>query len=189
LTRSDKKHVIFKLVDMCETKEEKRNVELTLKKAKEWYRKGGELKDVALQAFRESELRNNRSHTWEEFCRTHNQPEEGQYWYIDLDSKIDYTGDGFEMDENSDRNLYPTKEYAEAARALAQLLMLRQEWVGDWKPDWGNAKYCIYRSFVDDNLGIMNTNTPRVMSFPDEDTAEEFFEDFKDLLETAKPLL
>lgn len=34
-----------------------RNVTLTLEKAKEWYSKGGELKEVALQAFKEDELK------------------------------------------------------------------------------------------------------------------------------------
>lgn len=35
---------------------ETRNVELTLEKAQEWYKKGGDLKEVALQAFTEEEL-------------------------------------------------------------------------------------------------------------------------------------
>lgn len=35
---------------------ETRNVNITLKKAKEWYKKGGDLKEVALQAFTEEEL-------------------------------------------------------------------------------------------------------------------------------------
>lgn len=33
-----------------------RNVQLSLEKAKEWYNKGGELKEVALQAYKEDEL-------------------------------------------------------------------------------------------------------------------------------------
>lgn len=36
---------------------ETRNVELTLEKAQEWYEKGGDLKEVALQAFTEEELK------------------------------------------------------------------------------------------------------------------------------------
>lgn len=34
-----------------------RNVNVTLEKAKEWYKKGGDLKEVALQAFTEEELK------------------------------------------------------------------------------------------------------------------------------------
>ncbi len=36
---------------------ESRSVKLTLEKAREWYNKGGELKEVALQAFKEEELK------------------------------------------------------------------------------------------------------------------------------------
>lgn len=35
---------------------ETRNVKLTLKKAEEWYAKGGELREIALQAYKEDEL-------------------------------------------------------------------------------------------------------------------------------------
>lgn len=36
---------------------ETRNVNVTLEKAKEWYKKGGDLKEIALQAFTEKELK------------------------------------------------------------------------------------------------------------------------------------
>lgn len=35
---------------------EKRTIELSLDKAREWYKQGGDLKEVALQAFKEEEL-------------------------------------------------------------------------------------------------------------------------------------
>lgn len=47
---------------------EKRNITLTLDKAKEWYKKGGELREVALQAFTEEEL-NPLPRSWEEYCK------------------------------------------------------------------------------------------------------------------------
>lgn len=47
---------------------EERNITLTLEKAKEWYKKGGELKEIALQAFTEKEL-NPLPRSWEEYCR------------------------------------------------------------------------------------------------------------------------
>ena len=49
---------------------EERNITLTLDKAKEWYNKGGELKEIALQAFTEKEL-NPLPKSWEEYCRKH----------------------------------------------------------------------------------------------------------------------
>ena len=52
------------LTPHAEMKEE-RNITLTLDKAKEWYKKGGELKEIALQAFTEKEL-NPLPRSWEE---------------------------------------------------------------------------------------------------------------------------
>lgn len=50
---------------------EERNVTLTLDKAKEWYKKGGELREIALQAFSEKELIS-LPKSWEEFCKQGN---------------------------------------------------------------------------------------------------------------------
>ena len=52
-------------------KEMERNVTLTLDKAKEWYNKGGELREIALQAFTRAEL-NPLPKSWEEFCKQGN---------------------------------------------------------------------------------------------------------------------
>ena len=35
---------------------EERNVKISLEKAREWYNKGGELKEIALSAFSEEEI-------------------------------------------------------------------------------------------------------------------------------------
>lgn len=49
---------------------ESRNITRTLDKAKEWYKQGGELKEVALQAYKEEELTNNElPKTWGHFSR------------------------------------------------------------------------------------------------------------------------
>ena len=50
---------------------EERNITLTLEKAQEWYKKGGELKEIALQAFSEKELIA-LPRSWEEFCKKGN---------------------------------------------------------------------------------------------------------------------
>ena len=50
---------------------EERFVTLTLDKAKEWYNKGGELREIALQAFTRAEL-NPLPKSWEEFCKQGN---------------------------------------------------------------------------------------------------------------------
>ena len=56
---------------------ESRNIALTLDKAKEWYKQGGELKEVALQAFSENELTKiELPKTWEEFCENYPKGEQ-----------------------------------------------------------------------------------------------------------------
>ena len=50
---------------------EERNITLNLDKAKEWYKKGGELREIALQAFTKEEL-NPLPRSWEEFCKQSN---------------------------------------------------------------------------------------------------------------------
>jgi len=92
--------------------------------------------------------------------------------------------------QNNNRNVFPTKEYAEAALALAQLLQLRQAWNGNWNHSYesGEWKYTIRAK--DDVLSIGQTNhISRVMTFKTYAIAQEFFTQFKDLLQTAKPLL
>ena len=56
---------------------ESRNIALTLDKAKKWYKQGGELKEVALQAYKEEELTmNGLPRTWEEFCENYPKGEQ-----------------------------------------------------------------------------------------------------------------
>lgn len=50
-----------------------RNITLTLDKAKEWYNKGGELKEIALQVFTKEEL-NPLPKSWEEYCKMYKVP-------------------------------------------------------------------------------------------------------------------
>ncbi len=92
------------------------------------------------------------------------------------------------------KNIFPTKEYAEAALALAQLLQLRQRWLeiefGSWQPDFkdDNIKFCIINS--GENIEIGNYSyTNFALSFPNKELALKFKDTFIDLLETAKPLL
>lgn len=89
------------------------------------------------------------------------------------------------------RNIFPTKELAEASLALTQLLQLREVYNDGWQPDWTNDsinKYCI---FVDGNIlkKACFSTSQIVMSFKTQELRNEFFENFKDLIEIAMPLL
>ena len=60
---------------------EERNITLALDKAQEWYKKGGELREIALQAFTEKEL-NPLPRSWKEFCENYPVKKGGMYYRI-----------------------------------------------------------------------------------------------------------
>lgn len=92
---------------------------------------------------------------------------------------------------SENRNIWPTKEYAEASIALTQLLQLRQVYNDGWEPDWENdnkSKFCI-RYYMNESFADECNRTRGVLSFKSEKLAIEFLVNFKDLIEIAKPLL
>lgn len=109
-------------------------------------------------------------------------------FYIDRDSNIEYIHKTLSVNKN--RNILPTEELAEAMLALCQLLYLRNIYNDGWEPDWEDRsiKYVIH---VISNTLCSNsyTSTQRSMFFKTAKLRDEFYENFKDLLETAKPLL
>jgi hypothetical protein len=89
------------------------------------------------------------------------------------------------------KNMFPTRELAEASLALAQLLQLRDRWNEDWEADWYDEKST---KFV--IIPCKNEVTPtftltcsRVMVFKTRELRDLFLITFKNLLEIAKPLL
>lgn len=88
--------------------------------------------------------------------------------------------------------LFKTSKQAEASIALAQLSQLRDVYRQGREPDWSNSrekKYCIAFLF-DKAIEVVNySNCNHFLSFQDEETAELFLENFRDLIEKAKPLM
>ena len=89
------------------------------------------------------------------------------------------------------KSLWPTKELAEAALALSELMQYRQRWIGDWKPDWKSVTFDKYtiKNIRNELFQDLVTTWYSVLSFPTEEMRDDFLNTFKDLLETAKPLL
>ena len=167
-------------------KEMERNVTLTIDKAKEWYKKGGELREVALQAFTEKEL-NPLPKSWEDFCR--NYPLKTSEAVIGTESTI-ITCDCSEIrDSDCDREICPSKKSAEAHLALIQLEQLRNCWRQGWEPIWDiSHKWCIHLWGNELNIGI-TTNISKFLTFPTREMAEEFLKCFRDLIEKARDLI
>ena len=112
-------------------------------------------------------------------------------YYINSSSLISEYNSSFGTD--GDKNTWPTKELAEAALALSQLLQLRDRWNGDWKADYsmsGQYKFVIgtyFNKVCENDLGFSQKCHPLVFKSPD--LRHLFFKTFRDLIETAKPLL
>ena len=185
LCRYDNKSVIFKKAEGMEPK----TIKLTLEKAKEFYKKGGELKDLALLAFTEEELTKvELPKTWEEFCSQFNM-QYGEY-YIYIDSSIKENSDDY---RNSifDKNMLPSKEAAEAHLALMQLHQLRDCYRQGWTPNWldDNNKYCIVYNSVCNYFISINKSTRVFLSFQSREIAQLFLDNFRSLIEEAGDLI
>ena len=166
---------------------EERNVTLTLDKAKEWYKKGGELKEIALQAFTEEEL-NPLPRSWEEFCEKY--PVKETEAVICCDSSIaDCKGLGEKRDSEYYRDIYPSKKSAEAHLAMIQLEQLRDCWRQGWIPSKRDGGFGIRFDFYGGFRIIRLYSFSAFLSFPTEEIAEEFLECFRDLIEKAGDLI
>jgi len=93
--------------------------------------------------------------------------------------------------KDSNKNTFPTKKEAEACLALAQLCQLRDRYNNGWKPNWedyNETKYCI--EFCQGRIETIDrVNCHKILTFKTEELRDKFLENFRDLIETAKPLL
>lgn len=111
-------------------------------------------------------------------------------FYVDSLSKIAGTGEETCAEEYN-RNTFPTKEEAEACIALAQLCQLRDRYNDGWKPDWDSMSETKYVLEISRNIVVKNFygNRHKILAFKTEELRDKFLENFRDLIETAKPLL
>ena len=124
-----------------------------------------------------------------EFPKSWEELEVVEGFYIEGDS---YIGDCSMVDAiGINKNVFPTKEEAEACLALAQLCQLRDRYNDGWKPDWkddNQFKWCIdfFQDVVRKTAVLF---VRRTLTFKTEELRDKFLENFRDLIETAKPLL
>lgn len=110
-------------------------------------------------------------------------------WFTDNMCRVEYYSEGKSTDSR-DKNLFPTEEEARASIALAQLCQLRDRYNGEWKPDWTKygRKFTIFIYGDEANKGNVNS-AKSVLAFKTKELRDKFLENFKDLIEIAKPLL
>nr|DAQ42184.1 MAG TPA: hypothetical protein [Caudoviricetes sp.] len=114
--------------------------------------------------------------------------EEISGFYIDKYSKVS-SSYIYNTDEEN-KNVFPTEKEAKASVALAQLCQLRDRYNDGWKPDWMNSaeKYIIY--FYRNAICCDTAYTlHKVLAFKTKELRDKFLENFRDLIEIAKPLL
>lgn len=170
---------------------EKRTVQIDINTARDWYKKGDELKKIALTVFNEDELTEFEfPKTWEEYCI--NYPNRKGNCYIEKNSAILQITQTENKSIYSDKNLLPSKEAAEAHLALMQLHQLRdcyrQGWVPDWK-DKKQIKWIIEHTYKHYKVVQTITVFMEFLSFQTEEIAKEFLNNFRDLIEKAGDLI
>lgn len=120
---------------------------------------------------------------WEEYCEQHHVQETD--WFIADNCQIIPLIRKRVRNPYTDINVMP-KDHCAAFVAYMKLFQLRNAWVKDC--DDANMNYRIIASNC--KIDILYCCVPKMgLSFPKQEMADEFAETFKDLLETAKPLL
>lgn len=133
------------------------------------------------------------SKSWEEYCSKHTNCIKS--WYL-------RGGEGGVIPRPAALTSlglfdFTTSEDAEGMCAFLKLVHLRREWIGSWEPDWEQqtVKYCIIYVLMRPNIDTEDfcivgyKASPRNMTFPTKEMAEEFLKTFKPLLEQAKMFL
>lgn len=128
--------------------------------------------------------------TWEEFCEKY--PIRREEAFFATCGNVIYAGGLTGTKREGTKNWCTSKEEAEAFLALMQLRQLRKAWVGDWEQP--NSRICISTIAynIDNEKVVVKTGnywSNITLSFPTLEMAEDFLSCFRDLCETAKPLL
>jgi hypothetical protein len=121
--------------------------------------------------------------TWEELG------EEVSGFWIENTSEI--RGVSHECANDYGRNIWPSYDEAKASLALAQLFQLRDRYNDGWKPDWTAVEEFKYVIGIRRNEPTkhMASYDRFVLCFQTPELQDEFMQNFRDLIEIAKPLL
>ena len=166
---------------------EARVITLTPEKAKEFYKKGGEFRDLALSAYTEEELNPSLPKTWEEFCDRFKIHEE---YHIDSASDIIKNEDDYYRDPLLNRNLLVSKEAANQHLVLMQLHRLRDCYRQGWKPDL-TVPESIFAIFCTKGKYSVEEfiYSSEFLSFQSRQLAQEFLNNFRDFILQAGDLI
>ena len=132
--------------------------------------------------------------TWKEFC-AQNKIRKGECSIDIYGDIIEDSSVGANRNHNYYKNTLPNKQIAKAHLALMQLHQLRDCYRQGWTPNYANLsnKFCIIRYFnsyfkYKYQIAIYTTFSC-FLSFQSKEIAEEFLNNFKDLIEQAGDLI
>jgi len=128
--------------------------------------------------------------TWDEFCETHPIRRSDERFIDSFSNICDKWGDS-KRTVRVDKNLLPNRETAEAFLALMQLVQLRDCYNDGWTPNWkDNYEYKFSIINRDENVEIFTSiNVSAPLAFKTAELRDQFLENFRDLIEIAKPLI
>jgi hypothetical protein len=90
----------------------------------------------------------------------------------------------------TNKNLFATKEQADASLALAQLSQLREVYRQGWKPEWSNQQEKWGIIFEINEIRIYRRWTYNMfLTFQSAEIAQEFLDNFGVLILQARPLM
>lgn len=179
-------------VILTEYKMETRNVKLTLEQAKEFYKKGGDLRTIALTAYTEEELIA-LPRSWAEFCGCN--PLKELEAYIGSGSGIirvcPLSNEG-SRDMRRDQNVLPSERAAKVHLALMKLHQLRDCYRQGWVPNWDDIdqeKYSIVAEGSRVNRVVRVFRENKFLTFQSRELANKFLERFVQEIYDARELL
>jgi hypothetical protein len=159
---------------------ETRNLQLDFETAKQWF--GGyvsELKDLAIKAYPEL-AKKELPKSWWELGNV-----EG--FFVEEECGINFA---ICPVTDYSKNVFATKEQSEACIAMAQLSQLLKVYNDGWVSDYLHHKGKFAIIFCAEELTVSYfCKTRHFLTFKDAPTAKLFLENFRELIEQAKPLI
>lgn len=153
-----------------------REIKISLETATRWYNgTDAELKELAIQTYPEL-VKKELPKSYYELGKI-----KGYFAYANCEIY-----DTVSIVDDESRNIFATREQAEASIAMAQLSQLMAVYNDGWVADYDNMNYCILNL---NGFKVYQLYSSSFLTFKDKETAELFLHNFKDLILTAKTLL
>lgn len=167
---------------------EKRNIQIDLTTAKEWYKQGGDLRKIALQAFSEEELQS-LPKSWNEYCKINPYVNKNKDFFISSDGTVTVFPQSYFRSVMS--FAISSEKRAKQFVILNKLLQIRDYYNQGWEPDWHNRDEEKYVITTHENVLYKLTSylSNYLFAFKTKELRDEFYTNFKEDLEFIKEFL